>query len=213
MLASLPFLSNKQQSGFTLIEVIVGIVVLAIALVVITGALGPLYKKSADPWHQVRAAELGHSLLNEIMARSFDESSDRAGSGYRCDATTEPGALLCTTPVLTGGQYLFPKDPLSCAGSGCEARESFDDVDDFDSFSSDGGSLLNIINTELLQSYQNYAARVRVIYDGNHDGVTDSCAYNTVAPLCNERKAKLITVIVTTPFGEDIAFSAYKGNW
>jgi MSHA pilin protein MshD len=74
------------QAGFTLIEVIVGIVVLAIALTLITAVLGPLSQKSTEPWHQVRAAELGHSFLNEVMARSFDESSDRSGGAYRCDA-------------------------------------------------------------------------------------------------------------------------------
>jgi MSHA pilin protein MshD len=76
--------SSKTTKGFTLIEIIVGIVVLGVALMVITSALGPLYQRSADPWHQVRAAELGHSLLNEIMARSFDENSDRAGGEFDC---------------------------------------------------------------------------------------------------------------------------------
>lgn len=203
----------KAKQGFTLIEMIVGIVVLAIAMGVITAALGPLYKKSADPWHQVRAAELGHSLLNEIMARSFDENSDRSGSGYRCDAASEAGAIPCTTPVLTSGQYRFPKDAVGCVGANCESRESFDDVDDFDGFNSDGGSLVNIVDAELLQRYRNYQARVWVIYDGNYDGVTDNCAFIAVSPPCDERKAKLITVVITTPGGEDIAFSAYKGNW
>ena len=70
----------KPARGVTLIELIAGIVVLAISLTLITSVLGPLSIKSADPWHQVRAAELGHSLMNEILGKSFDEHSNRSGS-------------------------------------------------------------------------------------------------------------------------------------
>ena len=31
----------------------------------------------------MRAAELGQSFLNEIMARAFDEASDKAGGEFR----------------------------------------------------------------------------------------------------------------------------------
>lgn len=204
---------ENTAKGFTLIEVIVGIVVLAIALVVITGALGPLYQRSVDPWHQVRAAELGHSFLNEILARSFDENSDRAGGSYRCDANAEPGSVSCTTPVLAAGSLVFPAD---CSGSSCEDRQSFDDVDDFDGFSSDGASIANIIDNSLLASYRNYGVAVRVGYDGDRDGIINNqnC---TLAPdpylFCKERQLKLIVVSITTPSGETIDFSAYRGNW
>lgn len=202
--------------GFTLIEIIVGIVVLAIALLVITASLGPLYKQSTDPWHRVRAAELGHSFLNEILARSFDENSDRAGGNYRCDASAEPGSVACTTPVLSAGSLVFPSDPLNCSGNSCEDRLSFDDVDDFDGFSSDGGAIANIIDNSLLASYRNYGVAVRVGYDGDMDGSINnqSC---TLAPdpylFCKERQLKLIVVSITTPSGETIDFSAYRGNW
>ena len=199
--------------GFTLIEIIVGIVVLAIALLVITASLGPLYKQSADPWHRVRAAELGHSFLNEILARSFDENSDRAGGGYRCDASAEQGSVSCTTPVLAAGSLVFPAD---CSGGSCEDRQSFDDVDDFDGFSSDGAAIANIIDNSLLASYRNYGVAVRVGYDGDRDGIINNqnC---TLAPdpyqFCLERQLKLIVVSITTPSGETIDFSAYRGNW
>ena len=64
--------------GFSLIELIIGIVVLAIAMLFISAILGPLFVRSIEPWHQVRAAELGNSLMNEILAR---RSPSSRGSG------------------------------------------------------------------------------------------------------------------------------------
>lgn len=189
MLASPPILSNKQQSGFTLIEVVGGIVVLAIALVVITGALGPLYKKSADPWHQVRAAELGHSLLNEIMARSFDESSDRAGGGFRCGETGYP---TCSD---------FCNNPVAVNLAENESRTGFDDVDDFHNLQLNGSDIVGSAgNLALSNLYLGYQANVSVV-----------CAGTDLAqPLTN---VKRVTVTITTPTGEALAFSSYRSNW
>ncbi len=210
----------KRQAGFTLVELVIGIVVLAIALTMITVVLGPLYQRSSDPWHQVRAAELGHSFLNEIMARSFDENSDRAGSEFRCGASSNPsdetyeaGADVCSTqPVLT-------TPPLACADqtafvSSCSVapcwgpepeeigdRLGFDDVDDFHGFVGSGSALLNILGTDLAASYTNYKVCVDVRYGGIELGAGDNEA------------AKRITVSVVTPSGEQIDFAAYRSNW
>jgi MSHA pilin protein MshD len=188
--------SLRQQAGFTLVELVIGIVVLAIALTVITGVLGPLYQRSTDPWHQVRAAELGHSFMNEIMARSFDEQSDRADGSYRCDALTEPTPVTpwpCTEAVNFGAE----------AG---ETRISFNDVDDFHNFSATGDAITNILANPLTGLYTNYQVAIDVAYDGNFNGVV-----NEVDPA--ERLAKRIRVSVTTPSGEVIQFAAYRSNW
>ncbi|WP_287832202.1 type II secretion system protein, partial [Idiomarina sp.] len=69
----------KPQRGFTLIEIIAGIVVVGIITLVVTAGMGPLFKQSVNPWQQVRAAELGQSLINEILSRRFDENGSSAG--------------------------------------------------------------------------------------------------------------------------------------
>jgi MSHA pilin protein MshD len=89
MLKRPEIITLRGQSAFTLVEVVIGIVVLAIALVLITTALGPLYTKSTEPWHQVRAAELGHSFLNEVMARSFAVMRQQK-LALQCFALTPP---------------------------------------------------------------------------------------------------------------------------
>lgn len=200
--------SPQQQAAFTLIEVIIGIVVLAIALVVITGALGPLYQKSADPWHQVRAAELGHSFLNEVMARSYDEQSDRSGGQYRCDATTEaPTAVSCTS-FNNGPCDSFGPDPIGiCPGTSTfENREAFDDVDDFHGFNASGDAITNILSSNLTGLYTGYQVQINVVYDGNFNNIPNENG-------AEERLAKRITVTVTTPGGEAFRFSAYRSNW
>lgn len=193
-----PSAKTKSPQGFTLIEVVAGIVVLAIAMLVLTSALGPLYQRSSDPWHQVRAAELGQSFLNEIMARSFDENSDRAGGEFRCyvdiDDEIEPGALPCTASSNFG------------VDSGETDRTSFDDVDDYHEYGADGSIIADVGETALADSYSSYQVNVTVAFDGNRNGVGNEVD-------TDESKAKLITVIVTTPSGERIPFSAYRGNW
>lgn len=194
--------NNCKAQGFTLIEIVVGIVVLAIAMLVITNALGPIYQRSSDPWHQVRAAELGQSFLNEIMARSFDENSDRAGSGRRCDDANDVTSIACSVSVGTDSNESFTD-----AG-----RRALDDVDDFHGFSASGDELTGILGEELTGLYTGFTVNVEVGYDGNRDGLLNDNVAGCAAG-CLEKQAKRIAVAVATPSGEVIWFSAYRGNW
>ena len=71
--------------GFTLIELIIGIVVFTIIMLVIIGVIGPQSRLSIEPIWQIRASELAQSLLTEINAKSFDEQSDHSGGNTRCN--------------------------------------------------------------------------------------------------------------------------------
>lgn len=144
------------HKGFTLIETIVGIVVLSIAFSIMINLIYPRVEESADQLHQVRAAELAQSLLNEIQGRAFDENSDKVGSILRCGET---GAPACTT--LIGSEE----------GTN---RELFDDVDDYNNLAledSEGSDLSGI--------YQGFSLQVSVINDSNYDGVADTINYST----------------------------------
>lgn len=121
---------NKQEQGFTLIELIAGIVVIAIVTLVVTAGLGQLFRQSVDPWQQVRATEVGQSLMNEIMARRFDENSNAGNQYVRCSE----GSGSCTTPA-----------PCPSDGSTPNAEEAqrkrFDDVDDYNGLRLSGNEL------------------------------------------------------------------------
>jgi len=140
----------KRMAGVTLIELVIGIVVLAISLTIVTSILGPLAIKSVDPWHQVRAAELGQSLMNEILAKSFDEQSSRSGGLLRCN---EAGASACTASTSLG--------PDS------ETRAQFDDVDDFHNLDLSGNAINNIFGDDARMEniYRAYRVQVQVSYD------------------------------------------------
>ena len=75
---------RAPERGFTLIELIVGIVLLAVALTGILGLLINQAPKAVDPVQQVRAAQLAQRLAGEILQKSFDEQSDHNGGRYRC---------------------------------------------------------------------------------------------------------------------------------
>ena len=184
---------GHASGGFSLIELIIGMVVLAIALLLISSILGPLFVRSSEPWHQVRAAELGHSLMNEIMARSFDENSSHGTQLSRCG---EAGASACLATI--------PACPASGMSSATEeaSRDLYDDVDDFHCFRGTGAAVTNILNESLQQSYLNYQVSVLVSYAGN----------DTTASL-PLRAAKRVDISVQLPDGNVIVFTGYKGNW
>ncbi|GAA5218989.1 prepilin-type N-terminal cleavage/methylation domain-containing protein [Corallincola platygyrae] len=197
--------------GFTLIEVIVGIVVLAIALTLMTTLLFPQAERSVDPFHQVRASELGHSLLNEILTKKFDECSNHTGDvrsdldctnnpsgSYRCDEAGPSGVFIPCIDTI-------PRCPSSTISSateeGANNRVNYDDVDDYHCLDQSGDEIENALGEPLVDFYHNYRVQVLVAYDGNALG------------FANNRAAKRVSIRVTLPSGEQIDFSGYRGNY
>lgn len=185
----------KTQRGVTLVELVVGITVLAIALTLITAILGPLYQRSTDPWHQVRATELGQSLMNEILARAFDENSTRSGGLLRCGEALAPA---CTNAASLGPDGTETRPRLS------PVDRDFNDVDDFNGFVANAAELSNLLGDSLAADYVNYQVAVRVTYAA-------PAQVSGITLLADQ--AKLIQVTVTTPTGAKLVFSAYRGNW
>lgn len=184
------------NNGFTLIETVVGIVVLAISFSVITTLIFPIVEQSADQLHQVKAAELGQSLLNEIQNKAFDENSDKVGGVIRCgDAAPAPA---CTTNDKLGEDT-------------GENRATYDDVDDYDGLNVD--PLNDYIENSQRQSlgdlYLGYGLNVTVCNDGDYDGNCSEKIFGNT----DTSRAKLITVTITTPTGFAIKFSTYRANF
>ena len=179
-----------KTAGFTLIETIVGLVVLAISFTLLTNMIYPLVTESADQSHQIRAAELGQSFLNEISARAFDDNSDMSGGLLRCGET---GANDCST-VLTNEE----------GGD----RTLFDDVDDYNGLDLSGSSIENSLGESLDDLYLGYRVMITVCNDAGYDGTCDDSTDTTL-----NHTAKLITVTVTTPLDFSIRFATYKANF
>jgi MSHA pilin protein MshD len=181
---------SKNASGFTLIEIIIGIVVLSIALSIVSTLIVPAEQKSVDQILQVKAAELGQSLLNDISSRAFDHHSDMSGGLNRCD---DIGQIACTA-----NNRLGPEDGNgNRIEAGEDAREDYNDVDDFDKYASND----DVLDNSLGESYSNFNIYVDVQYAGLELGLAD------------DKLAKRITVTVTTPLGTEIKFATHKANF
>ena len=174
----------NNTHGFTLVEVIFGIVLMAIVLTIVTGLLIPQARQSADPVIQIKANELGQAMMNEILARSFDENSERSPPFRRCD---EADYLACTDEADFGSEG--------------ETRADFDDVDDFIG-QYEANELENSLGQAIVNNYPGFSLSITVIYDGDLDGNADV-----------NSNAKLITVAVNAPNNDVYRFSAYKGNY
>lgn len=191
----------KSAGGFTLIELIIGMVVFSIVMLVVIGLVGPQSRFSVEPIWQVRASELAQSLLSEINAKSFDENSDRSGGKIRCNEGTD-----CTTSGSLGPDT-------------GESRADYNDIDDYHGLNQTGADILNVSGDEMLYNgsslYAGFTVQVAVFYDDNEDGINDDDAdqdgSNDTGTLIGN--AKRIVITVFTPGGEAIVFSRYRWNY
>lgn len=185
----------KSSRGFTLVETIVGIVVLSIAFTIFTSLIYPLANQSAEQVHQIRAAELGQSMINEILGKAFDENSDMSGGVYRCGEDRNNDSLV------------VPADGETCSvtlgNEESNKRELFDDVDDYNGLTGIESSLGS--DDSLNNIYFGFEASVSVINDSNYSGKSDVGDNNFTA--------KLITVTIKTPQDTEYVFSVYKVNY
>lgn len=176
----------RQARGFTLIELILGIVTLAIALVLLSTLLYPQAFRSAEPVLQLRAANLGQALIDEVIAKSFDENSPRNGDLTRCGETSGP---TCTAPGLLGPDT-------------GEDRATFDDVDDYHQLHVSYPALSDATGSSLAARYPSFSFRISVCYSN----ASGQCSAGVTA-----YKRVLITTI--TPVGQELDFSVIKGNY
>lgn len=190
--------SGKHQSGFTLIELIVGIVVFSVALVMLASVIMPQTRKGIDPIWQVRAVTLGQSLLNEVSSKAFDENS-----------ITNNGRQACIACSVSN--ELGPDDD--------ESRNNFDDIDDFKGLELTGANIANaseaILSADTTRLFQGFQAEIDVFYDANYDGINDDDVdqddnLDTGTLVANQKR---IEVTVITPEGERISFSTYRNNF
>lgn len=76
----------RRQTAFTLIEVLVTIVLIAIASAALLGVFTNLIRTSADPVIQQQASTIAESYLEEILLRPFDDpQGEVAGGGLEGD--------------------------------------------------------------------------------------------------------------------------------
>ena len=197
---------DKKQSGLTLIEMVVTVVILAIALTGIAITVAQGLSQSAKTLLEVKRVALEQAYLDEILAKRFDENSHVGGIPPCFGLKGDPGPLpiRCTGPCTDVG-VLF----RFCPDSGESSRNRYDDVDDYHGLDEGDGrpNPLQDAEGEDRDGYENFRVQVNVRYAGADavlgltEGLTDT-------------HAKLITVTISNR-GQSVGadFSVYKANF
>ncbi|KDV03482.1 MSHA biogenesis protein MshD [Aeromonas sp. HZM] len=191
--------SPKARRGFTLVEFVVGIVLLAVALTGILGLLINQAPQAVDPVQQVRAAQLAQRILGEMLEKSFDEHSDHNGGRFRCGETA--GSPAVAYPACTDSASYGPD-------SGETRPYQFNDVDDFDTAGRwvDASYFTQASAASSEEEYRRYQVKIAVTGVDFQDGTFQSCA----AP-CSI--GKRIDLQVMLPDETVLDFSVYRGNY
>ena len=110
------------NDGFTLIELIMIIVVLAIAIPVLLIMLGQGAKQSVNAELEIAATNVGQALMEEIRSKCWDET---ATSVPNCGGIVTPSAIQTDAGEGGAGGRTF------CTGN----PNLYDDVDDYNGYS------------------------------------------------------------------------------
>lgn len=189
---------RHSQGGLSLIELIVSIVILAIALIGVTFAIQSGVSQSSDITLQVRSVALAQAYLDEILGKRFDEKS-RASGIPPCRASA-PAPRQCS---------------VTMGPDGVETRATYDDVDDYHGLDEGDGQ------TDPLQDalgatrsgYENFRVEVEVRYIDVGTGMPEE-NLGLANELDDQYDAKLIVVTVSyRSFSGGLKFSAYKSNF
>lgn len=187
-----------NQIGFTLIESIVGIVILGFALSVLVSGVFTSSAKSHQATYQAQAAALGHSIMTDILSRQFDEHSDPNGGQYRCGETLLGLVIPNCTATADLGRDI-----------GETSADTFNDVDDFigcwgEAAQCTSGlanySLNRLIAQDSAGEYKNFTVEINV-------------AYADVDNSATAIQFKKIDITLYASSYAQYTFSAYRGNY
>jgi len=200
-------MKNGNQQGFTLTELIITLVALAVLLVILIPILKGVLT-GADPMIRHQAAAFAQSLMDEVLSKRWDENSPVGGgpicSGESPSQATRPSLVDdCAIPGARTASPLLGPD------AGETARSQFDDLDDYHGYQEPDGSgkFYDQAGTPL-DGFAGYTRQVSVRYIPS---IVTAIRHDTpAAPATSD--TKLVVVEVTTPRGETLRLVAAVCN-
>lgn len=177
--------------GFTLIEIVITIVILG----AVAGIMVPFFNaivRSPDPVIRERAISLGQAMMDEIMAKRWDENTPMGGGPINT-AESARGAAA-------------PAAALGPDGAPAETRINFDDVDDYNS-SNEVNNFRDQDNALFVLA--GYRRQVSVCYIPSTTNPIDE---NPASCSGAATDTKRVVVTITSPLGEVFNFIAVACN-
>lgn len=207
----------QKKGGFTLIELIITIIIMSFAALIITPYLTAI-THHPDPVLREQAIALGQAMMDEILAKKWDENSPNGGgpictfespnSGMRtsftvtCTFSPASGTVASTIGTIDAGEAL-----------GADQRAQWDDVDDYDGVNEPGGpgnTFYDQTGNALVGPFANFTRSVRVDYiNSDANPITATDPTGTATPTDSKR----IVVTVTSPLGETFELVAIACNF
>lgn len=166
----MPVLSNRFNPrypvrGFTLIEVIAGIVVLGIMAALLSSVYFSQMTGFSSAQFTHESTMIARSLMAEMKAAQFDDAN--IDSDRPCDESS------CTSADALGPE---PGERFSAS---LESESMFDDFDDYHGLTISGDEvmrhpLFNNHYANVIKRFQPLSVRVNVFYDGDFDMQADN---------------------------------------
>ena len=136
-----------RNSGATLVELVITIVIISVAIAGVVGAFALISGRNADPLNQTRAVALAQIYMDEILSRRYDEDTPIGGT---------PRVMLTGCPIgLETGE---------------NSRTDYDDVDDYNVIANAAPE--NADGAPLIADYDNFQVTVTVQCAGDEIGLS-----------------------------------------
>ena len=194
----------KRFRGFSLLETVIFILVVAIGLAGILDLFVQNTKTSAEPYVRERAVAVAHAYMDEIMGMRFDENTPVGGgcvetgsnscTGY-CALLSDPVCVKSKCRLQAAGSCV-PRANLAGIATEEGSRNAYDDVDDY--------AGLDEVPTGIIGAATGYGGfNVRVSV------VQPAASWLGIDP----RDLRQIRVEVSSPTTETIRLEAYRVNF
>ncbi len=214
-------LSAANRSGFTLIELILTIIIMSFAAIIIIPYLSAV-SHGPDPVIREKAIALGQAMMDEILAKKWDENSPNGGTPPIC--TSESISALGRPSVDPACDFSIPTPPLATTPGNLgldgetanpNARMNWDDVDDYAYLNFAGGNyeqdnFWGQDGTSSAFSMPGFSRWVEVDYIASNSGTID---VTTPGSSATATDSKRIVVTVQSPLGETYEFVAISCNF
>lgn len=184
-----------NKTGFTLLELVLTIIILGFSTIILVPYFQAI-TQSPDPLIRQQAIALGQAMVDEILAKRWDEFTPVGGGPIRSDESPSGTVRLSKT--------LDAFDPLTAIATEEGSRADYDDVDDYDGSSENNTFYDQTGGSFTMRAFQRDVA---VDYIASNSNPVDNTAV-----AAGSTDTKRIMVTITSPRNEEFVFVAVSCN-